>query len=77
MFLKKLLGQFLVIQIMSMKEFGGRFRMKWKNKGHEFDELGCIFQKNKNILILGENSDSVCKIQKKLRAGLNHFRNVC
>lgn len=28
--------------------------MKWKNKGHEFDELGKIFEKNKDLLFLGD-----------------------
>ena len=28
--------------------------MKWQNKGHEFDELGKIFQKNKDLLFLGD-----------------------
>lgn len=33
--------------------------MKWKNKGHEFDDLGSNFQKNKKILILGENPELI------------------
>ena len=28
--------------------------MKWTNKGHEFDELGAVFQKNKDILIVSD-----------------------
>ena len=40
---------------------------KWQNKGHEFDKLGEIFQKNKKILVLGENINSVCKIADKLQ----------
>lgn len=30
--------------------------MKWKNKGHEFDELGTAFQKNRELYLWGTNS---------------------
>ncbi len=39
--------------------------MKWKNKGHEFDEIGAVFQKNSEILIVG-NEEETEKIYKKL-----------
>ena len=39
---------------------------KWTNKGHEFDELGKEFQKNKNILILGYNIKSINDIKEKM-----------
>lgn len=38
---------------------------KWTNKGHEFDELGEKFIKNKNILLLGKEEECE-KIKKKL-----------
>lgn len=39
---------------------------KWTNKGHEFDELGNYFRKNKNILILGYDEKKNNKIKEKL-----------
>ena len=39
--------------------------MKWKNKGHEFDELGALFQKNSEILVIGNKNDAE-KIYKQL-----------
>lgn len=39
--------------------------MKWKNKGHEFDELGKIFKKNKDLLVIG-NEESLKNIKKEL-----------
>ena len=39
--------------------------MKWKNKGHEFDELGEIFKKNKDILVIG-NEESLKSIKEEL-----------
>jgi organic radical activating enzyme len=32
--------------------------MKWINKGHEFDELGAVFQKNNIIVLIGKRSDN-------------------
>lgn len=40
--------------------------MKWKNKGHEFDELGKIFEKNKDLLFLGDIDKA-----KKMKECLN------
>lgn len=40
--------------------------MKWKNKGHEFDELGKIFKKNKDLLFLGDIDKA-----KKMKECLN------
>ena len=40
--------------------------MKWKNKGHEFDELGKIFKKNKDLLFLGD-IDKAKKMKEWLR----------
>ncbi len=40
---------------------------KWTNKGHEFDELGNYFRKNKNILILGYDEKKNNKIKEKLK----------
>lgn len=38
---------------------------KWTNKGHEFDSLGTIFLKNREIAFIG--NEQACKlIQKKL-----------
>jgi hypothetical protein len=32
--------------------------MKWINKGHEFDELGAIFQKNNTLVLIGKQSEN-------------------
>lgn len=40
--------------------------MQWKNKGHEFDELGNIFKKKKNIIIIGTQEKNKV-LTKKLR----------
>ncbi len=32
--------------------------MKWQNRGHEFDELGSVFQANKEIYIYGTDRDA-------------------
>ncbi|MEI0525697.1 radical SAM protein [Brachyspira murdochii] len=39
--------------------------MKWQNKGHEFDALGEIFKKNKDLLVIG-NEESLKNIKKEL-----------
>ena len=39
--------------------------MKWINKGHEFDELGAVFQKNKDILVVS-SKHGYEKIKQKL-----------
>ena len=39
--------------------------MKWQNKGHEFDTLGAIFKKNKNLLVIG-NDESLKSIKEEL-----------
>lgn len=39
--------------------------MKWKNKGHEFDELGNIFIKNKDIILIGDECETEY-LKKKL-----------
>jgi len=39
--------------------------MKWKNKGHEFDELGKLFFKNNQILVLG-GEKATRKIKEEL-----------
>ena len=39
--------------------------MKWQNKGHEFDALGAIFKKNKNLLVIG-NDESLKSIKEEL-----------
>ena len=39
--------------------------MKWQNKCHEFDELGKVFQKNKELLFLG-NIEKAKKMKKCL-----------
>ena len=38
--------------------------MKWKNRGHEFDELGRTFQSNKNIFIYGTKSQANFLVEK-------------
>jgi organic radical activating enzyme len=39
--------------------------MKWINKGHEFDRLGAMFQKNKTLVLIGKQSDNDT-VRKKL-----------
>lgn len=39
--------------------------MKWTNKGHEFDEIGKIFEKNKDLLFLG-NIEKAMEMKEKL-----------
>jgi organic radical activating enzyme len=39
--------------------------MKWTNKGHQFDELGCIFKKNSRIVIIGSELENTI-VSKKL-----------
>ncbi|MEI0525698.1 radical SAM protein [Brachyspira murdochii] len=39
--------------------------MKWQDKGHEFDALGEIFKKNKDLLVIG-NEESLKNIKKEL-----------
>lgn len=47
--------------------------MKWQNKGHEFDELGEIFKKNKDLLFLGD-ADKAKKMKEYLKfLGANIF----
>lgn len=38
--------------------------MKWKNRGHEFDELGKIFQSNKSIFIYGTENQANSLVEK-------------
>ena len=37
---------------------------KWENPGREFDDLGCNFIQNKDILIIGD--DENCKRVQKI-----------
>jgi hypothetical protein len=39
--------------------------LKWRNKGHEFDEIGAIFQKNKKLLLVGTDEETT-PLRKKL-----------
>jgi organic radical activating enzyme len=39
--------------------------MKWTNKGHEFDELGAVFQNNSTLVLIGKQSDNDV-LRKKL-----------
>jgi organic radical activating enzyme len=39
--------------------------MKWTNKGHEFDEIGAVFQKNDTLVLVGKQSDNDV-LKKKL-----------
>jgi MoaA/NifB/PqqE/SkfB family radical SAM enzyme len=40
----------------------GGYRMKWVNKGHEFDALGAVFQKNNKLFLVGtaEDNEALC-----------------
>ncbi len=39
---------------------------KWKNKGHEFDELGNYFKEHNEIVILGQDISDLSRIERKL-----------
>jgi organic radical activating enzyme len=41
----------------------GGYRMEWVTKGHEFDILGAVFQKNNKLFIVGtaEDNEVLCK----------------
>lgn len=39
---------------------------KWKNKGHEFDELGNYFKEHNEIVILGQDINDLSRIERKL-----------
>lgn len=41
--------------------------MKWHNKGHEFDDIGEFFRKNKKIIVLGANFNSISCVKDKLQ----------
>ncbi|MEI0557277.1 radical SAM protein [Brachyspira intermedia] len=47
--------------------------MKWINKGHEFDELGKIFEKNKDLLFLGNVEKAKSMKQKLSFLGANIY----